>query len=45
MKKLENVTSVEMPVDEKLEIKKMRFTPDGNDSWEKDQYRNRDSRR
>lgn len=32
MKKLENVTSVEMPVDEKLEIKKMRFTPDGNDS-------------
>lgn len=29
MKKLEIIASAEMPVDEKLEIKKMRFTPDG----------------
>ncbi len=32
MKNVEKIASVEMPVDEKLEIKKMRFTPDGEDS-------------
>ena len=31
MKKLEIITSVDMPVDEKLEIKKTRFTSDGRD--------------
>ena len=35
MKKLENVTSVEMPVDEKLEIKKMRFTPDADHPFDR----------